>query len=122
MGSTCNWRSLFETRKEHGRQINGNFAGCGTGGPLDSPARSLMDDAVDAMFEVGADPAWPWPEPRLYYANALLPDAMMAAGVALDRPALVSRGLHLLGWLLERETRDGHLSVTPASGSGPDRK
>jgi hypothetical protein len=87
--------------------------------PRNVPARSLMDDAVDAMFEVGADPAWPWPEPRLYYANALLPDAMMAAGVALDRPALVSRGLQLLGWLLERETRDGHLSVTPASGSGP---
>ena len=45
--------------------------------PRNVPARSLMDDAVDAMFEVGADPAWPWPEPRLYYANALLPDAMM---------------------------------------------
>jgi hypothetical protein len=24
----------------------------------------------------------------------------------------------LLGWLLERETRDGHLSVTPAGGAG----
>jgi hypothetical protein len=65
------------------------------------------------------DPAWPWPEPRLYYANALLPDAMIAAGVALERPALVARGLDLLGWLLARETRDGHLSVTSHGGSGP---
>jgi hypothetical protein len=78
-----------------------------------------MSDAADAMFEVGEDPNWPWPEPRLYYANALLPDAMIAAGNALGRPELVARGLHLLGWLLARETRDGHLSVTPAGGSGP---
>ena len=60
------------------------------------------------------------PRPRLYYANALFPDAMIATGVALERPGPVaSRGLSLLGWLLARETRDGHLSVTPASGSGP---
>jgi hypothetical protein len=44
---------------------------------------------------------------------------MIAAGVALERPELVSRGLGLLGWLLARETRDGHLSITPAAGSGP---
>ncbi len=87
--------------------------------PRNAAALSLMRDAADAMLEVSDDPAWPWPEPRLYYANALIPDAMIAAGVALDRPDLASRGLSLLGWLLARETRDGHLSVTPASGSGP---
>jgi hypothetical protein len=82
-------------------------------------ALSLMRDAADTMLEANDDPLWPWPEPRLYYANALLPDAMIAAGVALERPDLVSRGLGLLRWLLARETRDGHLSVTPATGSGP---
>jgi hypothetical protein len=87
--------------------------------PTNSAALSLMRDAADTMFEASDDPTWPWPEPRLYYANALLPDAMIAAGVSLERPELVSRGLQLLGWLLERETRDGHLSVTPAAGSGP---
>jgi hypothetical protein len=87
--------------------------------PTNRPARSLLADAADAMFEVAPDPDWPWPEPRLYYANASLPDAMMAAGVALERPELIARGLDLLGWLLARETRDGHLSVTPASGAGP---
>jgi hypothetical protein len=87
--------------------------------PTNPAALSLMRDAADTMFEASDDPTWPWPEPRLYYANALLPDAMIAAGVALERPELVSRGLGLLGWLLERETRDGHLSVTPAAGSGP---
>ena len=29
-----------------------------------------------------ADPAWPWPEPRLTYANAVLAEAMIAAGVS----------------------------------------
>jgi hypothetical protein len=86
--------------------------------PTNPAALSLLRDAADAMFEANDDASWPWPEPRLYYANALLPDAMIAAGVALERPELVSRGLHLLGWLLARETRDGHLSVTPADGSG----
>ncbi len=84
-----------------------------------APARSLLVDVANAMGVTNDDGEWPWPEPRLYYANALLPDAMIAAGTALGRPALVSRGLALLTWLLERETRDGHLSVTPASGSGP---
>jgi hypothetical protein len=83
-------------------------------------ALSLLRDAADTMFEARDDALWPWPEPRLYYANALLPDAMIAAGAALERPELVSRGLLLLGWLLARETRDGHLSVTPVDGSGPE--
>ena len=59
-------------------------------------------------------------KPRLTYANATLPEAMIAAGTALDRPELLRRGLELLGWLLARETRQGHLSVTPVGGSGPD--
>ena len=45
---------------------------------------------------------------------------MIAAGSTLGRPLLLRRGLDLLGWLLDRETRDGHLSVTPVGGSGPD--
>ncbi len=46
----------------------------------------------------------------------LLPEAMIAAGVALDDPALWTRGLELLGWLVDRETGEGHLSPTPVGG------
>ena len=63
--------------------------------------------------------SWPWPEARLSYANAVLPDSMMAAGAALGRQSLVDEGAALLAWLLDHETNDGHLSVTPAGGSGP---
>jgi hypothetical protein len=87
--------------------------------PTNAAAISLLNDVADGLLPESDDPTWPWPQPRLYYANALLPDAMIATGVALERPELVARGIDLLGWLLARETRDGHLSVTPADGSGP---
>ena len=65
-------------------------------------------------------PGWPWPEPRLSYANAVLPDALIAAGDLLARPDVVEDGLTMLRWLLARETVDGHLSPTPVGGAGPD--
>lgn len=88
--------------------------------PADTGARTLLTDAADSMTGPRPGPGWPWPEERLTYANATLPEAMIAAGTALERPVLLRQGLELLEWLLDRETRDGHLSVTPVGGSGPD--
>ena len=62
---------------------------------------------------------WPWPEPRLSYANAALPEALIAAGDVLGRPDVVDDGLLLLRWLLDLESLDGHLSPTPVGGAGP---
>ena len=102
------------------------FAALGAAAVLDddpraSRARALLDDAAQALLDLRTDApsAWAWPEARLSYANAVLPDAMLATGHSLDRPELLDRGLELLGWLLDRETHDGHLSVTPAGGAGP---
>ena len=81
------------------------------------PARRRRDAAPRPRWRRAA--GWAWPEARLSYANAALPDALLAAGHTLGRPELVDRGLELLGWLLDRETRDGHLSVTPVGGAGP---
>jgi hypothetical protein len=86
--------------------------------PEHRPARDLITDAADRMSLTTGDVGWPWPEPRLAYANAVLPEAMIAAGVALDRPLLLQHGLGLLGWLLDHESLDGHLSVTPTGGAG----
>jgi hypothetical protein len=55
----------------------------------------------------------------LSYANAALPEALIAAGQALERPDVTEDGLTLLRWLLDRETPDGHLSPTPVDGAGP---
>ena len=94
---------------------------CSSAEPDNLSARNLLSDAADAMIAPShQQPGWPWPEPRLTYANAILPEAMIAAGSALDRPVLLRRGLELLDWLVARETHNGHLSVTPVGGSGPE--
>jgi hypothetical protein len=82
-------------------------------------ARALLADTVTRIGPRSTTPDWPWPEPRLSYANAVLPEVLIAAGAALGNGAALDDGLFLLGWLLDRETRDGHLSVTPVGGSGP---
>jgi hypothetical protein len=82
-------------------------------------AHALLADAADGMAPPRADAAWPWPEARLRYANAVLPEAMIVAGAVLDRPRLLQHGLDLLAWLLDHETVGSHLSVTPVGGSGP---
>ena len=100
------------------------FAGIGAAEVLGSDphhyaARALLVDVVATIGSPGSDPRWPWVEARLAYANASVAEALLAAGHALDRPDVVEDGCLLLGWLLERETVDGHLSPTPVAGSGP---
>ena len=88
--------------------------------PAHTAARALLADYADTVAKPNGDASWPWPESRLTYANAVLPEAMIAAGVALDDSTLRQQGLDLLGWLVEYETTGGHLSPTPAAGRGPD--
>jgi hypothetical protein len=59
---------------------------------------------------------WPWPEARLAYDNARLPEALLAAGVALEDEPMMSEALRLLEWLVEIETHEGHFSFTPVGG------
>jgi len=83
-------------------------------------ARSLL--AAAALTVGGPRPGsahWPWPQPRLTYACAVIPDVLLAAGDALGDQALIERGLGLLDWLLDLETAAGHLSVTSAGGWAP---
>ncbi len=87
--------------------------------PANYAAHRLLVDAVAVIGSPGSDAGWPWPESRLTYANAVLPEALLAAGAALDDAAAVDRGLDMLSWLLTRETLGDHLSPTPAGGSGP---
>lgn len=88
--------------------------------PGHAAARALVADYAAGISAPNGNPAWPWPEPRLTYANAVLAEAMIAAGVALDDPVLWNRGLDLLSWLVECETSNGHLSPTPTAGRSAD--
>ena len=87
---------------------------------LDDSWGKILTHYAQSVSAPSEDPAWPWPEPRLTYANAVLADAMIAAGVVLDDAALLQRGLELLGWLVDYETVDGHFSPTPLAGRGAD--
>jgi hypothetical protein len=88
--------------------------------PEHRAARELITDYAGSIAAPNGDAAWPWPESRLTYANAVLTEAMIAAGVALEDATLRQRGLELLAWLLEYETAGDHLSPTPATGRGAD--
>ncbi len=87
--------------------------------PEHPAARKLLVDYAAGVPAPNGDPAWPWPEARLAYANAIIPEAMIATGIALEDATLRARGLDLLEWLLDYETAEGHLSPTPAGGRGP---
>jgi hypothetical protein len=67
----------------------------------------------------GHDADWPWPEDRLAYDNARLPQALILAGVQLSDDRLLQEGLRLLEWLVGVETRGGHFSFTPVGGWAP---
>jgi hypothetical protein len=81
-------------------------------------SRELLADAIVAIGAPSTDADWPWPEQRLSYANAALPEALIAAGHVLGRPDVIDDGLVLLRWLLDRESIEAHLSPTPVGGAG----
>jgi hypothetical protein len=78
-------------------------------------SESLLRDALD-MIPAGGRPRWPWPEPRLTYANAVIPEVMMLGGSILNDGALVRRGKELLAWLVEVQTNAGRFSIIPHTG------
>ncbi|MEO8423892.1 MAG: glycosyltransferase [Actinomycetota bacterium] len=83
-------------------------------------ARAMIQDGLASLPRGSDDERWPWPEPRLAYGNALLPEALIAAGTAVGDDVALHEGLRLLRWLVDAETVDGHLSFTSAAGRGPD--
>jgi hypothetical protein len=111
-------------RSPHGRAMA--FATLGaadvlTAHPDDLCARALLIDGVSSIA-TPLDDRWPWPEPRLRYANAALPEALLAAGTAMYNPRITARGLSMLRFLVDVETNHGHLSVTGTDGRGPTQR
>ena len=81
-------------------------------------ARHMLEQGVGHLV-VQDDVDWPWPEERLAYDNARIPEALLAAGSVLSNDRLVDDGLRLLEWLVATETRDGHFSFAPVRGWAP---
>jgi hypothetical protein len=86
--------------------------------PGHAGAREMLSAVLD-LPRPPADLEWPWPEPRLTYANASWAEALLAAGDVLGDRAAVDDGLRMSAWLVDASSARGHLSVSPAAGRGP---
>ncbi|TDC85026.1 glycosyltransferase [Nonomuraea deserti] len=108
-----------EQRSPHPRAMA--FAGLGAAEvlrttPDSTVAASLLMDAVEAIGTPSENPSWPWPQPHLTYANAVLAEVIIAAGDLSDDRQLLTTGLRMLAWLSDIQTKDGLLAVVPAIG------
>lgn len=120
--ATIQFERAAKARSPHPRAMA--FAAIGateilSAAPGNSAALGLLSDYAKDVPAPTGNPEWPWPEARLTYGNAVLAEAMIAAGAALDDSALWQRGLDTLEWLLTKETAEGHFSPTPVGGRGP---
>lgn len=82
------------------------------------PALELLD-RTSALIAGAARSAIPWPESRLTYDNARIPEALIAGGVALGDKRRTTLGIRLLGWLIGNERRGRQFSFTSVAGRTP---
>jgi hypothetical protein len=97
------------------------FAGLGAAellraDPDDQLAAALLDDAALAAGDPGDELEWPWPQPRLTYANGALAEVRIAAGQLRGDATMLASGLRMLTWLREVQLRQGRLSVIGVQG------
>lgn len=70
-------------------------------------ARTILQRFPDVHLDLLAEtrrPEWQWFEIVLAYDNARLPEALIRAGMALDRDDLVQCGLSTLEWIVSKQT------------------
>jgi hypothetical protein len=84
--------------------------------PDNAPAATLLADAATAVGAPGDDPQWPWPQPKLTYANAALAEVVITAGHLHENGPLLATGLRMLAWLRDIQTTNTRLSVVPVPG------
>lgn len=74
-------------------------------------AYRLLAGRLRSTFGSRPDSAWPWPETRLTYENALPAQALIVAGRHLGSRPMIDLGLDVLDWLIDAQTGpSGHLS------------
>jgi hypothetical protein len=94
-------------------------AGVHSAHPDNRAAREMLAVGAQRLSRPAPTDDWPWPEQRLTYANAVIPEALLAAGSALDNDRMIENALVLLEWLVTIQTYLGNLSVVPVGGRGP---
>ena len=119
-------RTLFDTavnfRSTHPRALG--YAVLGAVHVLDvfvdhRGARQLVADAADLLPTPSDDREWRWPEPRLTYANALIPEVLLAVATTRADRRAATDALALLDWLVTEESGERGFSFVPVGGRGP---
>jgi hypothetical protein len=132
-GPTAGIREESLTRFNRGSRVTSTsaramaYAALGASEVLDRQpghpgALALLYRVSIVIGEPSADPAWPWPAPRLGSGNAVIAEAVIVSGRHLGNERMLGNGLRMLEWLLGTETRDGHLSVVSPQGWGPGER
>ena len=57
-----------------------------------------------ALLDTARRPEWQWFEIVLAYDNARMPEAMIRAGIAMQRPDFIRTGIDTLQWIVDRQT------------------
>ena len=81
----------------------------------DEAAREMLSSGADfliARLAASRRADWPWFESVLAYDNCRMPEALICAGLRLDRPDLTQCGVETLGWVLD-------LQISPSGNFRP---
>ncbi|WP_439514080.1 glycosyltransferase family 4 protein [Sphingopyxis sp.] len=73
-----------------------------SGDPRHGPANRILQRGADrllALYNAAARPDWHWFEPVLAYDNCRLSEAMLRAGVRLERADVTACGVETLRWI-----------------------
>lgn len=87
--------------------------------PENEAGLRILERCIGRVPVVPNDSRSPWPEMRLTYDNARIPEALLGAGACLGNNTLVEAGLYLLDWLAATERRAGWFSFVPVGGWAP---
>lgn len=88
--------------------------------PSHDLASSVLSNGGERLLELlghARRPDWPWFETVLAYDNCRLPEAMIRAGLRLDRGDFVTYGLETLRWLMKQQSAPDGVFRPVGSGS-----
>jgi len=90
--------------------------------PGNRPALAILSGGADrllGLFQQVRRGDWPWFESVLAYDNCRLSEAMIRAGLRLNRPELTQCGLGTLSWIMKRQTSPaGHFRPVGSDSFG----
>jgi glycosyltransferase involved in cell wall biosynthesis len=90
--------------------------------PSHNIAEAILADGagqLQSLLDAHRRADWPWFEPVLAYDNCRMSEAMIRAGLRLNRPEWIASGLETLKWMIDIQTaQDGHFRPVGSDSFG----